>query len=57
MVQRPLKNVKLHKKPTKYKKILKRVRSENDLITKEINKEIVEKYMSAYGKKRAAGRR
>lgn len=52
MVQRPLKNVKLHKKPTKYRKILKKVRSESDLITKEINKEIVEKYISAYRKKK-----
>lgn len=52
MVQRPLKNIKLRKKPTKYKKTLKKVRSESDLITKEINKGIIEKYKSLYEKKK-----
>ncbi|AHL30074.1 uncharacterized protein Eint_020155 [Encephalitozoon intestinalis ATCC 50506] len=51
MVQRPLKNVKLHKKPTKYKRVLKKITSESDIITREINKGIVEKYMSLYKKK------
>ncbi|KAG5859461.1 hypothetical protein KMI_06g09830 [Encephalitozoon hellem] len=54
MVQRPLKNVKLHRKPTKYRKTLKKVKNENDLITKEINKGIIEKYKSMYEKKKNA---
>ncbi|NP_001402569.1 ECU02_0235 [Encephalitozoon cuniculi GB-M1] len=54
MVQRPLKNVKLHKKPTKYKRILKRAKSESELITKEINKGIIEKYRSLYEKKKSS---
>lgn len=51
MVQRPLKKMKLQKNVTKYKRALK-VRNQNELITREINKGIVEKYESVYGRKK-----
>ncbi len=46
MAQKPLKKIKLQKNPTKYKKASKKIKTENELITKEINKAIVEKYTS-----------
>lgn len=52
MVQRPLKRVKIEKKPTKYRRMLGKARTEDELITKEINKGIVEKYMNLYGRRR-----
>lgn len=52
MVQRPLKKVTLQKKATKYKKVLAKVRTQNDLLTKEINRGILEKYEALRGKRR-----
>ena len=46
MAQKPLKKIKLQKNPTKYRKASKKIKTENELITKEINKAIVEKYTS-----------
>jgi len=46
MAQKPLKKIKLQKNPTKYKKASKKIKTEEELITKEINKGIVEKYTS-----------
>jgi vacuolar-type H+-ATPase subunit E/Vma4 len=55
MVQKPLKKVRLLKKETKYKKILQNAKTENQILTKEINKAILERFrsVSRSGKKGA----
>lgn len=48
MAQKPIKKINIQKKPTKYKKTLKKPKNDSERITKNINKEIVEKYETEY---------
>lgn len=48
MAQKPLKKIKLQEKETKYKKVLKKPKSTADLITKRINRGIVERFQTEY---------
>lgn len=50
MSQRPLKKLKLIKKPTKYLKKARKNFTKEFLITKEINKSILEQFESRYGR-------
>jgi hypothetical protein len=56
MAQKPLKKVKLLKKETKYKKMTRKAKSESQILTKEINKAILEKFQ-AISRNSASGRR
>lgn len=43
MTQNPLKKINLQKKPSKYKKVLKNPQNPNQILSKRINKKIIER--------------
>lgn len=51
MSQKPIKKIKILEKPTKYQKKSKKKNDYDSLVTKEINKSIVEKYKKEHGQK------